>query len=149
MSQTSDIADQQDPAVRKRTMSLMMSLILFVIVMMFAGWCSGYIVSRASGFWASFDLPFAFYISTLMILLCSGGMILALHFAKAGKQRALTNSLLLTMALSIGFGISQFNGWNQMFEVGKHIQGGILGLDGIIMEGDVFYYKGVELIKNE
>lgn len=128
-------------------MSLMMSLVLFVVVMMFAGWCSGYIVSRSSGFWASFNLPSAFYVSTLIIVLCSVGMFLALHFAKAGNQKALINSLLLTMALSIGFGISQFAGWNQMFTVGNHVQGGILGLDGTTAKGDIFYYKGEELIE--
>lgn len=141
--------DEQAPSVRKKTMSLMMSLILFVIVMMFAGWCSGYIVSRASGFWASFDLPLAFYVSTFLILLCSGGMFLALYFARSGKQQALTISLLLTITLSIGFGISQFTGWDQMFQKGKHIQGGILGMDGAKTAGDVFYYKGIELIEYE
>lgn len=136
-----------DPKVKRKTMTMMMSLVLFVIVMMFAGWMSGYLVSRSSGFWASFELPSAFYISTILILLCSVGMFLALNFAKAGNQKALTYSLLFTILLSVGFGILQFNGWSQMFEAGNHVQGGILSLSGKTAEGTVFYYKGTELVE--
>jgi len=136
-----------DPKARKvQTMTMMMLLIIFVVVMMFGAWSSAYIVSMSSGFWASFSFPSAFSISTGIIILCSIGIYGALYFAKKNNQKALVILIVVTFILSIAFGLSQFNGWNQMIAQGNYMQSGLMDLTGVHGEDHVFYYKGEKLL---
>ena len=54
--------------------------------MMFAGLTSAYVVSRKRSDWVSFDLPNAFYISTVLIILSSITFILAKYFIKKDNR---------------------------------------------------------------
>ena len=68
---------------------------LFVLssLMCFAGLTSAYIVRKAEGNWKIFDLPEAFYYTTVLILLSSITLHLSLRSAKKG---ALTTKKLFT-----------------------------------------------------
>ncbi len=87
------------------------------IVMMFAGLTSAYIVKRNQANWVSYELPVAFYYSTMVIMLSS----LTLHLSvKAFKNRTIATyrtlmaTTLLLGVLFIGLQIIGFNNfWNE------------------------------------
>lgn len=126
---------------------MMMNLVIFVAVMMFAAWSSGYIVMMTTGFWATFSIPSAFLVSTVIILLCSAAWVAALVFAKRDRPMARNISLFLVMLLGIGFAFSQFNGWGNMVQNGNRVTGGLLDLQGAYGQDFLFYYKGEALLE--
>ena len=56
------------------------------IVMMFAGLTSAYIVKKSQSNWLDFELPKVFFIATVVILLSSFTMQMAVKKAKEGLQ---------------------------------------------------------------
>ncbi|MGB1038862.1 MAG: cytochrome c oxidase subunit 3 [Bacteroidia bacterium] len=89
-------------------------LLLLGILMLFAGLTSAYIVRRGDGNWFDFQLPSIFLYSTIIVLLSSATMIYAFRSAKANNKQGTVLGLLLTLALGIGFVISQYMGWKVM-----------------------------------
>ena len=73
-----------------RTRKLVTYLIVFAIVMFFAGLTSAYVVSMSSGYWVDITLPAAFYVSTAAILLSSVFVQLALVAARSGASNSST-----------------------------------------------------------
>ena len=102
-------------------------LLLFGMVsmfMMFAGLTSAFVVSRSRVDWMKdFQLPTAFYISTIIIIGCSITFHLAKKAIKKDKQKATTYLLLGTLALGISFVISQFIGFRQVLDSGYFFTG--------------------------
>src|SRR6186713_3060656 len=90
-------------------------ILLFAMVsmgMMFAGLTSAYVVSQSRADWLkNFELPSAFYFSTVAILGCSVTFHLAKKSIQKGNQSMTTSFLLATLALGIGFIILQFVGF--------------------------------------
>lgn len=90
------------------------------MVMAFAGLTSGYIVSRSSllekNGWLRFDVPVEFYISTAVILLSSGLMVLAVRSARSGKMAKVKFLLLLTLISGLIFSYIQFLGWGHLVD---------------------------------
>lgn len=93
------------------------------MTMMFAGLTSAYVVSRSREDWVSFDLPQAFYISTLFILASSIAFFLSKRMLLKGDQGKTTSLLVLTLLLGIGFVFYQFTGFNQLIEAGLYTTG--------------------------
>jgi len=94
------------------------------IVMMFAGLTSAYVVSSSRHDWLQdFKLPVAFVISTVLILVSSGTFILAKNAVKKGNHSAASGLLLVTLALGVGFVISQFYGFRQIIDMGYYLTG--------------------------
>lgn len=94
------------------------------ILMTFAGLTSAYVVSKTRPDWLKdFELPSAFFISTVFILVSS----VTFHFAKKAIMRANrgtgTALLLVTLVLGIAFIISQFAGFSQIIENGYYFTG--------------------------
>src|SRR5690554_345068 len=92
--------------------------------MMFAGFTSAYIVSKSRPDWlGDFELPFAFTLSTIIIVLSS----FTYHFAVAGirkHDRAKTSMFLwITFVLGIIFVFLQFKGFGQVIENGFYFTG--------------------------
>lgn len=105
-------------AIRSRRMITL--LIVFAIVMFFAGLTSAYVVSRGSAeYWVNFKLPTAFWYSTAFIIGGSLTVQAALMLAKAGKQSLVSQFVALTLALGMGFGYYQFKGWSQLATMGN------------------------------
>ncbi|MFA7444892.1 MAG: cytochrome c oxidase subunit 3 [Flavobacteriaceae bacterium] len=92
--------------------------------MMFAGLTSAYIVSKSRPDWLSeFELPNAFLISTLVIIISS----FTFHFAvKAIKKDDRSNTsmfLWVTFGLGIAFVVLQFMGFGQIVQNGYFFTG--------------------------
>ena len=88
------------------------------IVMMFAGLTSAYTVRKAAGNWLEFELPSVFYVSTVFIILSSIALQIALQSFKRNKEVLYKVSLLGSMVLGFGFLVSQYQGWQALYNMG-------------------------------
>jgi cytochrome c oxidase subunit 3 len=107
-----------------RSKKLLLWFAMMSMTMMFAGITSAFVVSKSREDWIKdFQMPTAFYFSTLAILLCS----LTFHLAKKSIQKddrsATTSFLLLTLGLGITFIFLQFKGFGQLIEQGYYFTG--------------------------
>ena len=93
------------------------------ILMMFAGLTSAYIVKRSQPGWESFTLPRIFSYSTLVILVSSVTMQVALRAFKAHQMGKYRLFLASTAVLGILFSILQVNGFFQFGEMGMKMIG--------------------------
>ena len=115
------------------------------IVMMFAGLTSAYIVKRNQSGWVSYELPMAFWYSTIIILFSS----LTIHLsAKCFKERLMGRYrkwMAATMLLGVLFVILQFIGFKDFWQMGMTLQANvafsflyvIVGLHGVHVLGGV------------
>lgn len=93
-------------------------LLVFAIVMFFAGLTSAYIVSMSGGYWTTIAMPQPFIWSTVLVLAGSVTVHLALVSARRGRTGLITPLLLATLGLGIAFGVSQFKGWGRLVDIG-------------------------------
>jgi cytochrome c oxidase subunit 3 len=112
---------------KSRTAKSYKLILLFAMVsmtMMFAGLTSAYVVSQSRADWAkNFELPSAFYFSTIAILGCSVTFYLAKKAIQKDKYSATTSFLLATLALGISFVVLQFVGFGQIVANGYYFTG--------------------------
>ncbi len=112
---------------KSRTARSYKLILLFAMVsmtMMFAGLTSAYVVSQSRADWLkNFELPSAFYFSTVAILGCS----VTFHLAKKAIQKdnisGTASFLLATLALAIAFIVLQFIGFGQIVADGYYFTG--------------------------
>ena len=101
----------------------MLWISMISMTMMFAGLTSAYIVSKKREDWVSFELPTAFYISTILIVLSSITFFFAKKFV-IKEQRSLSNIFLgITLGLGLGFVFFQFQGFQQLIDAGLYFTG--------------------------
>jgi cytochrome c oxidase subunit III len=93
------------------------------ICMTFAGLTSAYVVKRAQSSWLEFKLPKEFWISTVIILLSSLTMHLALKSFKARARLKYRNLITLTCILGLLFGGAQWYGFQDLLSRGIQIFG--------------------------
>lgn len=94
------------------------------LIMSFAGLTSAVIVSSKRPDWLKeFQLPDAFVISTIIIIVSSITFILAKRALKNNLRQTTTIWLLITLTLGITFIISQFIGFGQIVEWGYNFTG--------------------------
>jgi cytochrome c oxidase subunit 3 len=93
---------------------VLLILLIFSIVMMFAAFTSGYIVRRDEGNWREFDLPMSLLFNSIVIALSSAAMQFAYHSAKHDEIKRTNLSLLLTMVLGIVFLFGQVHAWGDL-----------------------------------
>ncbi|MBF7091770.1 heme-copper oxidase subunit III [Flavobacterium sp. ALJ2] len=102
-------------------------ILLFAMVsmtMMFAGLTSAFVVSKSRTDWLKdFQLPSAFFYSTLVIIGCSVTFHLAKTAMQKDNRKATTNLLLTTLALGILFVVLQFVGFEQIVANGYYFTG--------------------------
>jgi cytochrome c oxidase subunit 3 len=112
---------------KSRTARSYKLILLFAMVsmtMMFAGLTSAYVVSQSRADWLKdFQLPSAFYFSTIAILGCSVTFHLAKKAIQKGNQSRTTSFLLATLALGISFVVLQFVGFGQIVANGYYFTG--------------------------
>ena len=95
------------------------------ILMMFAGLTSAYIVKRNQANWMTFELPIAFWYSTVAIILSSITIILAV---KAFRERDMNRYRKLTVAtlgLGIIFIVLQVVAFKQLWQIGLTLQSNV------------------------
>jgi cytochrome c oxidase subunit 3 len=107
-----------------RSYKLILLFAMLSMTMMFAGLTSAFVVSKSRGDWLkNFEMPSAFYFSTLAIILCSVNF----HFAKKAMRkddRKTTTTLLLTvLALGLLFVYLQFQGFGEIVKQGYFFTG--------------------------
>jgi cytochrome c oxidase subunit III len=81
------------------------------ILMMFAGLTSAYIVKRSQANWALLEIPFIFWVSTIVIVVSSGSIYLALRAFKERDMFRYRSMLGITAILGVAFLILQIIGF--------------------------------------
>jgi len=100
---------------QKRAKKMMLWFGIISLVMSFAGWTSAFVVSSTRPDWLKdFQLPQAFVLSTVVIVVSSITLYLAGFFLKKGNRSLTTILLLTTFVLGIVFIYNQFMGFNQI-----------------------------------
>jgi cytochrome c oxidase subunit 3 len=107
-----------------RAKKMMLWFGMISMSMTFAGLTSAYVVSSSRTDWIQqIELPFAFTISTLIIILSSGTFYLALKMIQSDNIKAAQGLLLTTLALAIAFVLFQFQGFNGIIDKGYYFTG--------------------------
>ncbi|MFN3969223.1 heme-copper oxidase subunit III [Flavobacterium sp.] len=107
-----------------RSKKLLLWFAMASMTMMFAGITSAFVVSKSREDWMNdFQMPVAFYFSTLAIILCSVTFHLAKKAIEKDNRSATTNFLLLALGLGITFVFLQFKGFDQLIEQGYYFTG--------------------------
>jgi len=96
---------------------------LVSVFMLFAGLTSAFIVRRADGNWLQFELPQAFAISTLLVVISTVTLELARKAARRNEFSALRTWLLATAVLGMAFLASQFYAYLQLTGQGIFLVG--------------------------
>jgi cytochrome c oxidase subunit 3 len=93
------------------------------MVMFFAGLTSAYVLSMERDDWVTFDLPNAFYISTVLIVASSFTLMLSQRFIKQDKREMSLFLVVITFFLGIGFIWQQYVGFNELKALGLYFTG--------------------------
>ena len=94
------------------------------MAMTFAGLTSAYVVSSTRADWlTSFNIPQAFYYSTVVMLLSSGSFIWAERALRANHLQQAKMGLWLTMGLALAFIYTQFQGFSAIIAQGYYFTG--------------------------
>jgi cytochrome c oxidase subunit 3 len=107
-----------------RAKKMMLWFGMISMSMTFAGLTSAYVVSSSRTDWIQqIELPFAFTLSTLIIILSSGTFYGALKMIQSDNIKAAQVLLLTTLALAIAFISFQFQGFNAIIDKGYYFTG--------------------------
>lgn len=118
------MTEQEHKARTARSYKLILLFAMVSMTMMFAGLTSAFVVSKSRVDWLKdFELPTAFYYSTLVIMGCSVTFHLAKKAIQKDRKSATTTFLFATLALGILFVILQFVGFGQIVENGYYFTG--------------------------
>lgn len=85
------------------------------IIMMFGGFTSGFIVRKSQGNWLHYKIPVEFIISTIVVILSSVTMHLAVKSFKSRKMTFHKNMVTLTLLLGLAFVVLQFLGFKDLY----------------------------------
>ena len=119
-----DLTQGTDREKLRRAKKMMLWFGIVSLIMGFAGWTSAYIVSSKREDWiADMDLPPAFFISTVVIILSSITYALAKRAVGRDAQRQGSLLLAITLGLGLTFVILQFVGFSQMLDSGYYFTG--------------------------
>ena len=115
----------EEQELRKgRTYKMLLLFGMISIFMIFAGLSSAYVVSKSRPDWLKdFQLPNAFIISTVVMLVSSFTFYGALKATKANNRSLATTMLLTTLGLGIAFIFLQFEGFSQVVANGYFFTG--------------------------
>ncbi|MBT8272635.1 MAG: cytochrome c oxidase subunit 3 [Bacteroidia bacterium] len=112
----------EEKTIRAKRMMLWFGIIS--LIMSFAGLTSAFIVSSTREDWlADFQLPEAFTISTIVIVISSVTLYLSGHALKKGNRSLTSFFLVFTFILGIVFIYSQFKGFEQIVQSGYYFTG--------------------------
>ena len=93
---------------------VLLILLIFSIVMMFAAFTSGYIVRRDEGNWREFDLPASLLINSILIAFSSASMQWAYFSARKDEINRVKTGLIITLVLGLAFLVGQFNSFGDL-----------------------------------
>ena len=108
---------------RKKSAKPMLWVSMISMVMFFAGLTSAYVISMRRDDWVTFELPDAFYISTVLIILSSITISISQRLIKKSKRELSVAFLLITFALGIAFVWQQYAGFEDLRSAGLFFTG--------------------------
>ncbi|NRA93304.1 MAG: cytochrome c oxidase subunit 3 [Psychroserpens sp.] len=107
-----------------RAKRMMLWFGIISLIMSFAGWTSAVLVSRTREDWLKdIEIPSAFLVSCLIIVLSSATFIIAKRALKKNNRGLTTSMLGLTFVLGVAFIISQLYGFGQIIDLGYNFTG--------------------------
>jgi cytochrome c oxidase subunit 3 len=112
-SQTTPIEPPND-TLSVHPQKFMLWLGIVSILMMFAGWTSGYLVRKAEGNWQEFDIPKVFWYSTAVLLVSSIFMHISVRAAKKDNFSLLKTAISITFVMGIVFLVLQLMGFYEL-----------------------------------
>ena len=108
---------------RKKSAKPMLWVSMISMVMFFAGLTSAYVISMRRDDWVTFELPDAFYISTVLIILSSITISISQRLIKKDKRELSIAFLLITFVLGIAFVWQQYAGFEDFRSAGLFFTG--------------------------
>jgi len=121
---TRDLTEGTLEEKNDRAKKMMLWFGIVSLIMSFAGWTSAFVVSSSRPDWLSdFQLPSAFIISTIVIILSSITFFLAKHALKKDNKQLTTIWLLATLVLGCVFIFNQISGFQQIINLGYNFTG--------------------------
>jgi cytochrome c oxidase subunit 3 len=129
-------------AQRKKSKKPLLWLSLVSMAMIFAGLSSAYIVSRKRNDWVSFDLPDAFFTSTIFIVMSSVAIYLSGFYLKKNRQKLATISMLVGFVFGVLFVVFQFVGFSEL----THSSLFFTGSQSTIRSSFIFGITGAHLL---
>lgn len=112
----------QEKNIRAKKMMLWFGIVS--LIMSFAGWTSAFVVSSTREDWLKdFQLPNAFIISTIVIIISSFTFLAAKRAIKNDNRSLTTVFLLITLVLGVFFIINQLNGFQEIINSGYNFTG--------------------------
>ncbi len=112
------LSTRRESLYKYNTNKFSLYIALGSIVMMFTAFTSAYIVRQSAGNWLEFPLPDLFYISTGIILFSSLTLHLSYNSFKRASENLYKVLLLVSFILGIGFVISQYYAWMELYAMG-------------------------------
>ncbi|MCK7589804.1 cytochrome c oxidase subunit 3 [Subsaxibacter sp. CAU 1640] len=107
-----------------RAKKMMLWFGIVSLIMSFMGWTSAFIVSSSREDWLKdFQLPNAFIISTVFIVISSITFVLAKRALKSNNRQMTTIWLMATLILGIAFIYNQFLGFQEIIDLGYNFTG--------------------------
>jgi cytochrome c oxidase subunit 3 len=124
MMNTDQMTKEEEKARNDRSYKLLLLFAMVSMTMMFGGLTSAFVVSKSRVDWLKdFQMPTAFFWSTLVIIGCSVTFHLAKRAIKRDDRSATTLFLWGTLALGLLFVILQFMGFRQVVDMGYYFTG--------------------------
>ena len=108
--------DEPEETLSMNPKKFMLWLTIVSIMMMFAGWTSGYLVRKAEGRWHEFEIPQIFWYSTAILLISSVSMIFAVSAAKKDNFNTLKTAISITFVFGIAFLVMQVLGFSDLIQ---------------------------------
>ena len=154
-----DFSNEISPEVKEKMKKNLVYVGIFSIIMLFAGFTSGYYVSMGDSFWLKYPMPMYFWVSTASIAFSSLAFALAIRSAKQNKQGQIKLWMAATLIFGAGFIYSQFKGYGELVKNGFHAVNNLVVTDGrygdyfevkyknkfIDVDGNKFVYEGKEM----
>ncbi|MGC6284463.1 MAG: cytochrome c oxidase subunit 3 [Polaribacter sp.] len=114
---------QELQTAKRKTAKPMLWVSIISMIMFFAGLTSAYVISMKREDWVSFDLPDAFYTSTIVIVLSSISLIIAKRLIKQNKLGQSLAFTGITLLLGLAFVWFQYVGFNELKSIGLYFTG--------------------------
>ncbi len=122
-----NIAEEAEETLSMEPKKFILWLFIVSSVMFFASQTSAYLVKRAEGNWAEFEVPQIFWYGTAVILLSSITMQFAVFSAKKDNFNALKTAISITFVLGLVFLYLQVQGWKDLVSQNVYFVGNASG----------------------
>ncbi|MFN4086974.1 MAG: heme-copper oxidase subunit III [Spirosomataceae bacterium] len=138
----SSVSQEPTPILTVNKWKFITWLFIISIVMLFASQTSAYLVRRAEGNWIEFTIPTIFYTSTLVLVVSSVLLHLALVAARKDEFPQVQRYISGALISGIAFLVMQYFGWLDLQAQGVYLKGNPSGSFFYILSG----LHGVHLV---